>query len=117
MGLLDVIALVVTALGLATLWAIQLFVVPRFLSMYADFGNDVALSPAIAMIARPMLVSVVSLVVLGLGAMGLALRLTGRATVGGLGLGAAALLVWLAVPGLVIAMYQPIFALSSAIGP
>jgi hypothetical protein len=111
MGLLDVIALVLSTLGLAALWALQLFVVPAFVRMFADFGPDGTTPSFTAWVARPMLVTAVSLVVLvALGA-GLGLRLAGRSTLGGVALGAAALVAWLAVPGLIVAIYEPIWAM------
>ncbi len=50
-GVADVIALVLTMAGLATAWAIQLFVVPRFAAMYADLGSDAALPPLTQLLA------------------------------------------------------------------
>lgn len=124
LGMLDAIASIVAVLGLASVWALQLFAVPSFVAMFADFGSG-ALPALTQLVMRPIASSALSLVVLGTAGAGIGLRLAGRgrarregrAVLGGFALGMAAVLPWLALPVMLYALYEPIFALSGAIRP
>jgi hypothetical protein len=109
-GVADAVALGLAMLALVVLWSMQIFIAPRMLALYSDFAPGAALPALTQLVVRPIAVSIVSVVVLASGSLGLALRLTGRR--GGSVLVLAPILAWLTVPVMLYGLYLPMFTLT-----
>lgn len=111
-GVLDALAVGLIVAGVLAMWAFQLFVVPSFSAMFADFGSAETL-PAITRLALgPVVVILATLATLALMALGLALRLSKRSAIGAALLVLAAMVPAATVPLMLAAMYAPIYMIA-----
>ena len=79
-GPLDAVAVGFIAIGVLALWTVQLFVVPTFHGMFADFGSDVHLPAVTRLALQPTLAIGATLACLALMGAGLAARWKGTWT-------------------------------------
>lgn len=111
-GAIDVVGIIVAALGILAIVAVQVFVVPSFADMFRDFGGP--LPSLTRLLLGWVVVSIAILVTAVLAGIGIALRVTGRG-VGTVAIGAAAFVPALTLPLMLYAMYLPIFEIAGAI--